>query len=582
MGSFLKWSTLAALISVPLLQMVWRLMPNQRKYTPIYVAESTIQTSVTAIFILKFILNITISPLDNWWKALQFYSVPMAALVIGIGLGIGNLTVFAFAETSLGRFLRAVEVYLLIVHSLYTVFQEFSDKCRQSTAELPQLSEKAAELNYVGSLPLTYAATRSSKIGPDTFSRPNFQSRRTSTISWVLPSPPQRNPPAPARASIGADSVVLARYTPPPVQNTSSGKGSLRLSPLQPLDKDNQSKDYRPEPQQDPTSVTRPVTSISLSYYTMEQNFPEPTEDTSRPSNFEVAGTAGSHQGSITSLDELFRQQTELDKSIAALRLNSTLLSNGPVYTDNQPPTEMNDQSRTTVISTKTESISNRSEFSLSVFPDPPNEQKEDVATKYIIEPSRSQDFGKAKKRTGESGTIQDQYLGVGKTLQTPISQQAQFDVTSFIGDLSESSRNSLDSLDVKADTDGIAEIPSASIQATGLRPMILPLKISTTQREESGASPTSPPRNYDTERSSLSSPTPLRPLLLARPPSFRVMPLQSVTMVPLAQRRQRGGTISSNTRRPVIGLPEMYEEPEEGIFERPRAVPIPEQPRTQ
>lgn len=342
--------------------------------------------------------------------------------------------IVAFAETSLGRFLRAVEVYLLIVHSLYTVFQEFSDKCQQNLAEQPQLSEKAAELNYVGSLPLTYEVTRSSKIGPDTFSRSNFQSRRASTISWVLPSPPQRNAATPTRASIGADSVVLARYTPPPAQIASSVKDSPELSPLRPLDKDNQPKDYRPELQQDPTSVARPVTSISLSYYTMEQSYPDPTEDTSRPSNSQVAGTTGSHQGSITSLDELFRQQTELDKSIAALRLNSTLLSNGPSYTDNQAPTETNDQSRTTVISTKTESISNRSEFSLSVFPDPPNEQKENVATKYIVEPSQSQAFGKAKKRMGESGAIQDEHQGVGKTLQPSISQQAQFDVTSFIG----------------------------------------------------------------------------------------------------------------------------------------------------
>lgn len=93
MGAVLKWCTLAALISVPLLQMVWRLIPNQRRYSTVYVAESTIQTSVTAIFILKFILNIAISPLVNWWKALQLYSVPMAALVIGVGIGIGNLAV---------------------------------------------------------------------------------------------------------------------------------------------------------------------------------------------------------------------------------------------------------------------------------------------------------------------------------------------------------------------------------------------------------------------------------------------------------------------------------------------------------
>ena len=90
-GSFLKWASLAVLLAVPLLQVLWRLLPTQRQYGSIYVAESILQTTVTAVFILKLILNVYISPLDSWWHAFRVYLGPMTALFLGISLGIGNL-----------------------------------------------------------------------------------------------------------------------------------------------------------------------------------------------------------------------------------------------------------------------------------------------------------------------------------------------------------------------------------------------------------------------------------------------------------------------------------------------------------
>lgn len=88
-GLILKWSSLAALLAVPLLQILWRLITGQRRYGSIYVADSTIQTSIMVTFVLKFLLNIYISPKDTW-PAFRSYMVPIFALLIGTGLGVAN------------------------------------------------------------------------------------------------------------------------------------------------------------------------------------------------------------------------------------------------------------------------------------------------------------------------------------------------------------------------------------------------------------------------------------------------------------------------------------------------------------
>ena len=90
-GMFLKWASLAATLSIPLLQILWRLLPNQRQYGSIYIASTTIETVLAAVFALKLVLNVCISP-QEWWFALRSCVVPMFALAVQIGLGIGNLT----------------------------------------------------------------------------------------------------------------------------------------------------------------------------------------------------------------------------------------------------------------------------------------------------------------------------------------------------------------------------------------------------------------------------------------------------------------------------------------------------------
>lgn len=96
-GIILKWGSLSALLSVPLLQILWRTMLGQRKYGCIYVAETIIQTSVTFVFVLKLMLNVY-SSTQVWWRAFRLHAIPIAALFIGAGLGIGNIIVCELAS----------------------------------------------------------------------------------------------------------------------------------------------------------------------------------------------------------------------------------------------------------------------------------------------------------------------------------------------------------------------------------------------------------------------------------------------------------------------------------------------------
>jgi len=112
---------------------------------------------------------------------------------------------------------------------------------------------------------------------------------------------------------------------------------------------------------------------------------------------------------------------------------------------------------------------------------------------------------------------------------------------------------------------------------ATGLRPMILASMIL-----DSPSEPALSASTYGGERKVLgSNPEPvvfLRPLLLGKGGTAMSPPQFVGTMVPLARRRKRGGTITSNTRRPVISTPRMADDGGEaapGAFEIPRPAPL-------
>ena len=92
LGHLLKWSLLGLVISVSVLQIVWR--TSARRFGTVYMVESTIQIVVTALFIMKIFLNIFLSPALS--RAIRSYIAPLAALLINLGIAIANLLSCAY------------------------------------------------------------------------------------------------------------------------------------------------------------------------------------------------------------------------------------------------------------------------------------------------------------------------------------------------------------------------------------------------------------------------------------------------------------------------------------------------------
>jgi len=202
----------------------------------------------------------------------------------------------------------------------------------------------------------------------------------------------------------------------------------------------------------------RPVTDVSISsYYGMARNSnlldSIKANVAGRDTDSPVYGLNGIAHGkprrprSETSIDELFRQQNELDQSIAALKLIAPHGNDGspefPVITltEDQPSRILEDVRRRSdrlsshAIGHKHESESNRSDFSLSVFPEPPS-MAQNAKNVILREPEAS--------ATSFSTQRSSNYMGRYNPNARFGSTGTQYDVTSFIGGLTMGSRGTL------------------------------------------------------------------------------------------------------------------------------------------
>ena len=90
-GIFLKWALLLLAVAVLVLQILWRLANALKNYGPVYVTEAGIEIGLSAAFILKLVVNTFLSPLAPRWHTLRDYSPVILALLLGMGVAIGNL-----------------------------------------------------------------------------------------------------------------------------------------------------------------------------------------------------------------------------------------------------------------------------------------------------------------------------------------------------------------------------------------------------------------------------------------------------------------------------------------------------------
>ncbi|KEP54269.1 putative transmembrane protein [Rhizoctonia solani 123E] len=123
-GVMTKYTLLVGTIVIGVTQAIWRLgfAFGLVRFTSVYQIDSVIQIVVSSLFILKLAGNSYISHLTPRWKIVQDYLPIVAAISLGLGIAIGNLVCMLFSESPLGRFLQAIEFYILILYILVAAF----------------------------------------------------------------------------------------------------------------------------------------------------------------------------------------------------------------------------------------------------------------------------------------------------------------------------------------------------------------------------------------------------------------------------------------------------------------------------
>ncbi|KAI9460897.1 hypothetical protein BJY52DRAFT_1168133 [Lactarius psammicola] len=474
-GSFLRWTTLAASLSVPVLQILWRTVHLMHDFGPVYDIEGAVEITLSAIFILKLLLNVLLVEVPSRRQTLWQYSSVTSALVINMAIGIGNLMHFAFSEITLGRLLLAAEFHILVVSTM--VFAFYSVK----TAEGSTRSSFGKRASSFRGLHVSFYDSGPGLLNPNRTSQ--IQSRPPSVqsiSSWIGGSAPSRPPsqfePMPRdgmrlRAENSArglsaypsekaflsltgdmipDSEQSARWDgpiyPSSVVNSyilapAIFEGSLSPAPSGQFFDGSSSSSVPGAAASSLAGPDSPVLGSDAISTTRKSARSSPPLQPLSKASFASSGASD--------YENLFREQIELEKSIAALRVSAPLgrrSEEGQVGRDT-----MSDlPERSTVRESSTTgngytSASGKSDFSLSIFPEPPPMELEgdyrgdhQSSSSSILMPPPISIFT-AGEGFPTSGSDDGTTLEFG--LRTA-SVGTRYDVTSFIGDLSSPDEN--------------------------------------------------------------------------------------------------------------------------------------------
>jgi hypothetical protein len=356
--------------------------------------------------------------------------------------------VVEFSETTLGRFLQAVGLYILLLFLLISTFSKQRSYPVLLDAPLqPPVKPDYADKSFRG---LSDWQTRQSvfHVTPPTLSTPEepsiinhdtiqAQSRRMSSRNsnrfsdagsklsvWKFKKPNSRRiNPDPLRVinlddpergysmekgravsltsmeepSTALPYLSLEAPTPEPKQDLKSQWVSRTMGQNPSASKSTKALVDSQAPGPSMTQARRPhETSSIVSYYATARGSSPSTQPNGIgvPAEEPIYGLDGIQppspatirpdrpRSSVVSFNEMMRQQQELDDSIAALRLltpgDSTPLTSTDGSSDVKNETEASRASRSRSVATI--SASGRSDFSLSVFPDPPEEPSDGFA----------------------------------------------------------------------------------------------------------------------------------------------------------------------------------------------------------
>ncbi|PVG04628.1 hypothetical protein CPB86DRAFT_720926 [Serendipita vermifera] len=107
-------------IAVAVLEVIWRV--SSRPPSGVYMADGILQGILAAAFLGKTFLNAYLSPLRPKWKTFRNYLPIILALSLRLGIVLASEFCTGFTEAPLGRFLQAVQLYILIVFLLVSPY----------------------------------------------------------------------------------------------------------------------------------------------------------------------------------------------------------------------------------------------------------------------------------------------------------------------------------------------------------------------------------------------------------------------------------------------------------------------------
>lgn len=391
-GLALQWVTLGLTVVVFALQVVWRLDSRANQFTNAYSAESAVEVILSAILALKILLNCSHCMIVPKAVCVFDYLGFLVSLHLSLGFGIANIIHLKFTETILGRFLQGVNFYLLILSSLLSVFMHSWKSKSDRLPHFHPLSPKPPTSSFNVAPPNVST--------PDlSMAQPRFDSPVVPLPQADIPSPSRKMTEwlATQKQRLSSLSRRGDSQVDINVQMWKQSRAERGMSYWENASKDSDvfGKVYGShdsylgaDPVQSPaagkskleaprfgrgfikSTSSRYSNSILSALQMVDRNSWQADSPVFglngivRPSTGESAARS---QGSATvtgpdrnsGLSDLFRKQEELDNSIAALKL---LQSSAMVR-----PTSPSTSSKQSV-----EPSTTQSEFSLSNFPNPP------------------------------------------------------------------------------------------------------------------------------------------------------------------------------------------------------------------
>ncbi|KAG8744686.1 hypothetical protein FRC10_009600 [Ceratobasidium sp. 414] len=174
-GVLVKYILLMGTIAIGVTQAIWRLgfTFGFMKFTTVYQADAILEIVLSGYFLLKLAGNVYLSPLTPRWRTVRDYLPVATAISIGLGIAIGNLLCMRFSESPLGRFLQAIELYILILYVLIATFYNMPVRASMIADALDR-ERTRANSSFVGINMSGSMRASTFRVTPPNISTPNL------------------------------------------------------------------------------------------------------------------------------------------------------------------------------------------------------------------------------------------------------------------------------------------------------------------------------------------------------------------------------------------------------------------------